>query len=109
MHKFKDHFHSLFPAFLFENILNVIVGIMIVVMLILSTYALLRPVNTQQYSQVLKYSHQAAYPKTQKMAQELRDQDSIHVHQYLRLLRAYHFENHSIKEYPALDSANPQQ
>lgn len=108
MRKFKDYFQKLYSSFPMENILNSLVVIISASMIFLAILALTRPINPDQYKYVVQYSQQAANPKTQKIAHQLRSQDRIYVVEYLRLLRAYHFENQQVKRYPAVDSKDPQ-
>ena len=108
MQKFKDYFQKLFYSFPVEKILNSFVVVIIALMIFLAALALTRPINPDQYKYVMQYSQQAANPKTQKIANQLRRQDRIYVVEYLRLLRAYHFENQQVKRYPAVDSKDPQ-
>ena len=108
MRKFKGHFQKLYSSFPMENILNYFIIGMISVILIVATFALLRPISSDQYRLVKQYSKQATLPKTQKIANQLQHQDVIKKIEYLRLLRAYHFENSHIKEYPAVDIADPE-
>lgn len=93
MRKFKDYFQKLYSSFPVENILNSLVVIISASTIFLAILALIRPINPDQYKYVVQYSQQAANPKTQKIAHQLRSQDRIYVFEYLRLLRAYHFEN----------------
>ena len=88
--------------------MNCFVAVIIALMIFLAILALTRPINPNQYKYVLQYSQQASNPKTQKIANQLRSQDRIYVVEYLRLLRAYHFENQQVKRYPAVDSKDPQ-
>jgi len=108
MRKFKDYFQKLYSSFPVENILNSLVVIISASTIFLAILALTRPINPDQYKYVVQYSQQAANPKTQKIANQLRSQDRIYVVEYLRLLRAYHFENQQVKRYPAVDSKDPQ-
>ena len=108
MRKFKGHFQKLYSSFPVENILNSLVVIISASTIFLAILALIRPINPDQYKYVVQYSQQAANPKTQKIAHQLRSQDRIYVVEYLRLLRAYHFENQQVKRYPAVDSKDPQ-
>ena len=108
MQKFKDYFQKLYSSFPVENILNSLVVIISASTIFLAILALIRPINPDQYKYVVQYSQQAANPKTQKIAHQLRSQDRIYVVEYLRLLRAYHFENQQVKRYPAVDSKDPQ-
>ena len=108
MRKFKDYFQKLYSSFPVENILNSLVVIISASTIFLAILALTRPINPDQYKYVMQYSQQAANPKTQKIANQLRRQDRIYVVEYLRLLRAYHFENQQVKRYPAVDSKDPQ-
>jgi hypothetical protein len=108
MRKFKDYFQKLYSSFPVENILNSLVVIISASTVFLAILALTRPINPDQYKYVVEYSQQAANPKTQKIAHQLRSQDRIYVVEYLRLLRAYHFENQQVKRYPAVDSKDPQ-
>ncbi|MCU4492568.1 hypothetical protein [Acinetobacter guillouiae] len=108
MRKFKDYFQKLYSSFPVENILNSLVVIISASTIFLAILALTRPINPDQYKYVVQYSQQAANPKTQKIAHQLRSQDRIYVVEYLRLLRAYHFENQQVKRYPAVDSKDPQ-
>ena len=108
MRKFKDYFQKLYSSFPVENILNSFIIGMILIILAVATFALLRPINLEQYRLVTQYSKQATFPKTQKIAKQLQHQDVIKKIEYLRLLRAYHFENSHVKEYPAVDMADPE-
>lgn len=105
MFKFKDYFQKLHPPFLLENLLNYVVAVMILSMIFVSFLALKRPINPQQYKNIIQYSEQASFPKTQQLAKHLQKQERIEVYQYFHLLRAYHFEHQHVKEYPAVDGA----
>ena len=72
-------------------------------MIFLATLALLRPINPSQYKNIVEYSQQAAYPKTQSLALHMCQQQHISIAEYFRLLRAYHFEKQRIKQYPSVD------
>lgn len=108
MRKLKDHFQKRYSSFPVENVLNYFIIGMIFIILTVATFALLRPINSEQYRLVTQYSKQAALPKTQKIANHLKHQDVIKKIEYLRLLRAYHFENSHVKKYPAVDIADPE-
>jgi hypothetical protein len=108
MQKIKDYFQKLFYSFPMEKILNSLVVLVIAVMILLATLALLRPISPAQYQYVILYSQQATYPQTQNIANQLRHQDRVCVADYLRLLRAYHFENQRVKQYPAVDISDPE-
>ncbi|MBJ9954223.1 MULTISPECIES: hypothetical protein [unclassified Acinetobacter] len=108
MQKIKDYFQKLCYSFPVEKILNSFVVVIITLMIVLATLALLRPISPEQYQYVIQYSQQAAYPQTQNIANQLRHQDQICVADYLRLLRAYHFENQRVREYPAVDITDPE-
>ena len=108
MHKVKDYFQKLYFSFPLENFLNIFVVCVIAAMIFLASLALSRPINSAQYQSIHQYSQQAALPKTQQLAQHLQQQEQISRAEYLRLLRAYHFEKQRIKEYPAVDIRDPQ-
>lgn len=108
MRKFKAYFQKLYSSFPMENILNYCIISMISIILIVAALALLRPINSEQYRLVTQYSKQATCPKTQKIAVQLQHQERIKRIEYLRLLRAYHFENSHVKKYPAVDITDPE-
>jgi hypothetical protein len=90
-----------------EKILNSFV-VVIIALMNLQLATLLRPISPEQYQYVIQYSQQAAYPQTQNIAKQLQHQDQISVADYLRLLRAYHFEHQRVREYPAVDITDPE-
>lgn len=105
MYRLKDYFSKFTLPFPVENFLNAFVGLIIFIILTLAMFALTRPIPTEHYKQVLKYSQQASFPKTQHLAQQLQQQSQITRVEYLRLLRAYHFESSRVKQYPAVDGS----
>lgn len=92
---FKSHIH-------FESFLKMAIMAVVVFILILSTYALFRPIDVEKYQQVAQLSLQASYPHTQTLAQHLQKQPYIATHDYFRLMRTYAYESGRVKEYPAM-------
>lgn len=106
MRKLKNYFHKVYGFFPVENVLNFMVIAMVAIIIILATLALYRPINPEQYKKVVNYSTQAAFPKTQRIAEQLSQQEHIKFVEYLRMSRAYDFESSHVKNYPAVDSAD---
>ncbi len=103
MLSFKEYrlkFQSKFP---FDFTQNSVLLVLISFIMLLSSYALFRPINSMQYQQVQDLSVQYSYPKTQKMAAELRAQNIVSNAEYFRLMYAVDFESSRIKQYPALN------
>lgn len=102
MLSFKEYrlkFQSKFPFDLTQHSIMLVV---IVSILLLSSYALFRPINAVQYQQVQVLAAQYSYPKTQAMAAKLKAQEKVSNAEYFRLMYAMDFESSKIKEYPAL-------
>lgn len=92
---FKSHINL-------EFFLKMAIMAVVVFILMISTYALFRPINVEKYQQVAQLSLQEGYPHTQALAQHLQLQPQIATHEYFRLMRAYAYELHRVKEYPAM-------
>ncbi|MFV5193053.1 MULTISPECIES: hypothetical protein [Acinetobacter] len=89
-------------GFKLDQFYNILVAIIILSIFILAYNALLRPVGSLQYQQVVQFAHQASHPRTQHMAIEVLEQTPIRRINYLKLLNAYQFESNRIKQYPAM-------
>ena len=103
MLSFKEYrlkFQSKFPFDLTQHSMMLVV---IASILLLSSYALFRPINAIQYQQVQVLAAQYSYPKTQAMAAELTAQDKVSTAEFFRLLYAMDFESSKIQKYPALN------
>lgn len=103
MLSFKEYrlkFQSKFP---FDFTQNSVLLVVIVMILLLSSYALFRPINAVQYQQVQVLAGQYTYPKTQVMAAKLTTKDKVSNAEYFRLMYAVDYESSKIKEYPALN------
>lgn len=103
MLSFKEYrlkFQSKFP---FDFTQNSVLLLVIALILLLSSYALFKPINAKQYQQVDALAVQYSFPKTQEMAAELKTQEKVSNAEYFRLMYAVDFETSKIKEYPALN------
>lgn len=103
MLSFKEYrlkFQSKFP---FDFTQNSVLLVVIALILLLSSYALFRPINAVQYQQVKFLAGQYSYPKTQEMATKLTMQDKVSNAEFFRLMYAVDFETSKIKQYPALN------
>lgn len=88
--------------FALEKVLNALVIGVIGGILVVSMYALLRPVTAQQYVQVQRLAQQQGFAATQVMALQLLQQPQIRSHEFYRLMHAQHFESAHLNVYPAL-------
>lgn len=98
----KDQFLHFKSHISLEYFLKMAIIAVVVFILLVSTYALFRPINVEKYQQVAKLSLQESYPRTQALAQHLHLQPQIATHEYFRLMRAYAYERGHVKEYPAM-------
>lgn len=97
---FKEQISKFKSEFQIEYVLNVLVASVILIILVLSSVALYRPISATEYQQVVFLSYQESYPKTQYMAMLLTKQDTIRSADYYRLIYAKHYEASKIKQYP---------
>lgn len=98
----QDQILQLKSQLTLEFFLKMGIIMVVVFILMISGYALLRPINAEKYHQISRLSLQAQYPRTQDLAKYLQTQSPILTHQYFRLMRAHAYEAAHIKEYPAM-------
>lgn len=93
--KFQKHFK-------FENILYIFVIVMIISIFVVATFALVRPIESKKYQNVILLSEQATYPATQKMAAQMLSNEQILASDYFKLMEAHQFESSQVRSYPAM-------
>lgn len=103
MLSFKEYFLKIKTNFPFEVTHNTLLIMIVMSIIMTASYALFRPVNTQQFEQIGLLKNQHTLPKTQAMAHHLALKDKISNADFYRLMYAYHYESSHIKEYPALN------
>lgn len=106
MLSFKEYFLKFKTQFPFEHTQIAILLAIVSLIMLSASYALYRPINTEQLDQILKLSHQQSFPATQDMAVQLVTQKKISNAEYYRLIYAYEYESSRIREYPALNINN---
>ena len=84
------------------QIYNGLMALIIMVIMLLSSFALSRPISPSQFENVSDLSHQAVFPETQEMAQDLLSEKQISYIDYFRLMQAHQFEQRRAKQLPAL-------
>lgn len=84
------------------QIYNGLMLLIILVILLISSLALSRPISPTQFENVRRLSHQAVFPETQEMAQSLIQETRITYIDYFRLMQAHQFEQSRAKQLPAL-------
>ncbi|MDY6482533.1 hypothetical protein [Acinetobacter faecalis] len=85
-----------------EQIYNAFILFIISIILVMSTVALYRPIDSVKFQQVKVIANQPIYPESQEMAEVLLQQHTIMVGQYLRLMHAHQIEMNKATELPAL-------
>lgn len=85
-----------------EQLYNIFVSLIVVLILILASIALNRPISVQQFHNVLKISEQQICPESQEFAIVLSQQYQVNMKQYLTLMQAYHSESTKAHQLPAL-------
>lgn len=108
MLSFKQYFLKLKSTFSFEVTHNTLLVVIVFSIIFTGSYALFRPVNTQQFEQIVLLKKQYTLPKTQAMAYHLTSKDKISNADFYRLMYAYYYESSHIKEYPALNPEDVQ-
>ncbi|MFW1859183.1 hypothetical protein [Acinetobacter defluvii] len=98
----KDQFLKFKSKMTLESILKMGIMLIVIFILLISSFALFRPISIEKHQHVSQLSLQATYPHTQSFAQHLQAQPQILTHEYLRLMRAYAYEAKHVKEYPAM-------
>lgn len=98
----KDQFLKFKSQFQIESLFNAILGGIIAFILMTAIYALIRPVNNEQFNQVVQLSKQQSFAETQEMALELLIQEKMSNFEFYRLMHAHHFESSRINQYPAM-------
>ena len=84
------------------QIYNGLMASIIMLIVILSSIGLSRPISPNQFENVSRLSHQATFPETQEMAQDLVLENQISYIDYFRLMQAHQFEQNRAKQLPAL-------
>lgn len=103
MLSFKKYILKIKTTFPFEVAQNYLVMIIVMLIILTASYALYRPVNQDQFEQVVVLKNQYTLPETQDMAEKLASQSTISNAEYYRLINAYSFESSNIKKYPDLN------
>lgn len=70
----------------------------IMLIVVLSSIALSRPISPNQFENVSRLSHQATFPETQEMALDLILENQISYIDYFRLMQAHQFEQNRAKQ-----------
>ena len=83
-----------------EQLYNYLIVLIVVLIIILASMALYRPIGVPQYKAVLQLSQQYSYPETQEMAEQLAARHQISMHQYIKLMQAYQQESHRAHRLP---------
>ena len=84
------------------QIYNGLMASIIMLIVVLSSIALSRPISQSQFENVSRLSLQATFPETQEMAQNLVLENQISYIDYFRLMQAHQFEQNRAKQLPAL-------
>lgn len=103
MLSFKEYFSKVQSKFPFEFTQNSVLIAVIASIVLLSSYALFRPISTAQYHQIQGLMNQHSYPQSQAMALKLSMQQDVSNAEFFRLMYAVDFESSKIKQYPALN------
>lgn len=98
---FPHSFQKIKAVLTLDRIYDIFVLLVMGLIFLMVCIGLSRPVATHQYQNILILSKQAVHPKTQKMALELLQTEKIQRIYYLKLMRAYQFEQTQVKHYPA--------
>lgn len=85
-----------------EHILNGLLGLIVLIIILLSSIALYTPISHQQFQNVQRLSGQQSLPATQHMAIQLMHAETISSAHYLRLMHAHDHESSKIRQYPAM-------
>ncbi|AVH14000.1 MULTISPECIES: hypothetical protein [Acinetobacter] len=101
--KISQLFIQLKSRLTLEQIYNGVVVSIIVIILLLSSIALYRPVGSVQFQNIEYLSQQSMYPETQEMAVRLMQQPQVRYGQYLKLMQAHQMELGQAKQLPPLD------
>lgn len=83
-----------------EQLYNYLISMIIVLIIILSYFALYRPINVQQHTAVIQLSQQHSFPATQEMAEKLSLQRQISMREYVKLIQAYQQESQRAHQLP---------
>lgn len=94
---------DLFSQLNIEQIQNAFIIGIVLFILIVSSIALNRPINSAHFEQVQALAAQNRLERTHEMATLLLAKPKIKNIEFYRLLNAYHIENARIKIYPAIE------
>ncbi|ANF81845.1 hypothetical protein A3K93_06345 [Acinetobacter sp. NCu2D-2] len=86
-----------------EKIYNFTIIFIVVITIVLATFALYRPINAVQLKHTLNLAQQYSLPLTQNFAEELLVQKQITRGQYLKLMQAYQQESKRAKQLPPVE------
>ncbi|AXY56846.1 hypothetical protein CDG60_09930 [Acinetobacter chinensis] len=92
--------------FSLEQIYNGVILLIVAVIMLLSVFALLRPIGSVQFENIKKLSMQQVHTQTQEMATVLMEQEHISYDEYLKLMQAHQTELHQAKQLPAMALEN---
>ncbi len=99
---FEEFFNLLKLKFKIENVFHVLMSVIIVIFLAKATIMLLKPIESEKINKVILLSHQASYPNTQQLAQQLLSHEKISAGDYIKLMFAHQQEANRVVEYPAV-------
>lgn len=85
-----------------EHVLNIIIISIVVIVMVISCLAALRPISTDQYYKVQKLALQHSYPETQQLAFKVLMQEKISVIDFYRVMHARQYEALQVHQYPAM-------
>ena len=105
--KISQLFIQLKSRLTLEQIYNGVVVSIIVIILLLSSIALYRPVGSVQFQNIEYLSQQSMYPETQEMAVRLMQQPQVRYGQYLKLMQAYQQESLRARQLPPVSVDMP--
>lgn len=99
---FKDYLQNFKSKVPIEQLFNAVVAGIILIVILVSVFAGLRSVSSDQYYKVKQLAQQQSFPETQNMAHLILMQQKISVIDFYRLMYAKHYESSRIQKYPAM-------
>lgn len=102
-----EKMRAFFLKLTLEQIYNGILIFIILLTIVLATFALYRPITTLQYHQIIQLSQQFSLAQTQDMAEHLLKQENVSRGQYLKLMQAHQQELTRAKQLPPLEEEAP--
>lgn len=98
-----EKMNAFFSKLTLEQIYNSIIIFIVVLIMIMASFALFRPISAPQFHQAIALSQQYNLPQTQDMAEMLVQQRHVTRGQYLKLMQAYQQESMRANQLPPLD------